>query len=130
MPGVYGDFIELFPELHETLTVWSKDDKSDSKYIRAVYIPKGGESIKRRKYTSGNTGLDIADSDQVYAKSSCGLKDGDYFTRTQDNNIIYRVVGSLPYSKAAGYSVFTVERVTGTTIHKTDNLNVREATFA
>lgn len=129
MSGVYGDFIELFPELHETLTVWSKDDKSDSRRIRAVYVPSGGESIKRRKYTSGNTGLDLSDEDQVYARLSCKLKDGEYFYRENDN-IMYRVTGSLPYSKAAGYGVYKVERVTGATPDKDQPLKVKESYFA
>lgn len=41
-----------------------------------------------------------------------------------------RLVNILPYDKAAGYRVYKVELVTGTTPDKNQPLNVKEATFA
>ena len=59
MSGVYGDFLENFLELREPFDVWDKEDASDIRQVIAVYMPNEGGGIKRRKYTSGNTGLDI-----------------------------------------------------------------------
>lgn len=131
MAGVYGDFIENFRELYELHDVWTKEDKSDMRKISAVYFPTKGDGIKRRKYTSGNTALDIQDVDVIYV--SVAFKDkistGDYIQRIGDPYFM-RVVNNVPYIKAAGYMVFAVERVTGATPDKDEPLGVKEGYFA
>lgn len=129
--SVYGGFITAFPELLETIQVW-RESKEDSKFLRIIYIPSKGEEIKRRKYTSGNTSLDIVNEDQIYVKESLKSKInvGDYFTRLLDNKVILRVTGRVPYSKAADYVVFTVQKVTGNTADDTGKLGVKEGYFA
>lgn len=129
--SVYGGFITAFPELLETIQVW-KETKEDSKLLRVIYIPSKGEEIKRRKYTSGNTSLDIINEDQIYVKTTLKSKInvGDYFIRLIDNKIIMRVTGQVPYSKAADYIVYTVQKVTGDTIDDTEKLEVKEGYFA
>ena len=89
--SVYGGFITAFPELLETIQVW-KETKEDSKLLRVIYIPSKGEEIKRRKYTSGNTSLDIINEDQIYVKTilKSKINVGDYFVRLIDNKIIMR----------------------------------------
>lgn len=131
MGGVYGDFLEVFPELAETFSIWTKEDRSDIRRIRAVYMPTKGDGIKRRKYTSGNTALDIQDTDALYVLSSYRNKVavGDYVLREGDPHIM-RLTNDVPYDKAAGYMVFTIERVTGTTPDKDQELKVKEAKFA
>ena len=66
---VYGDFVACFPELNEPIEVWTENNE-DLRTITAVFIPSGGSTIKRRKYTSGNTTLDVADSDLLYVHTS------------------------------------------------------------
>lgn len=131
MAGIYGDFIEAFPELMESFYIWRQDDRSDQYLVRAIYLPGGGDAIKRRKYTSGNTGLDIKGSDDFYITESQAknILIGDYVARP-DSNEIFRLTELLPYHKAAGYRLYTVERVTGTTINKDKDLDVKEAYFA
>ena len=129
--SVYGGFITAFPELLETIQVW-KETKEDSKLLRVIYIPSKGEEIKRRKYTSGNTSLDIINEDQIYVKTilKSKINVGDYFVRLIDNKIIMGVTGQVSYSKAADYIVYTVQKVTGDTIDDTEKLNVKEGYFA
>lgn len=129
--SVYGGFITAFPELLETIQVW-KETKEDSKLIRVIYIPSADEQIKRRKYTSGNTSLDITNEDQLYVKATLKSKInvGDYFIRLIDNKVIMRVTGQRPYTKAADYVVYTVQKVTGDTIDDTEKLDVKEGYFA
>lgn len=131
MGGVYGSFIENFPELFETFTIWYSDDKSDAITVRAVYMPNKGNGIKRRKYTSGNTALDITEDDHFYIsrKYDSQVKIGAYVQKLNDN-IIMRLTKVVPYDKAAGYRVYLIERVNGTTIDKDQDLPVKEATFA
>lgn len=131
MGGVYGSFYEEFPELVERFHVWTAEDRSDQRLVTGIYMPTKGSGIKRRKYTSGNTALDITESDEIYfsRKYDRQVKEGDYIQKINDN-IIMRLVSIVPYDKAAGYRVYKVERVTGTTPDKDKPLNVKEAVFA
>lgn len=129
--GVYGNFLTHFPELKERITVWTKDDHSDEHVIVAIYMTTGGGGIKRKKYTSGNTALDIQDTDDLYVsyRYNSGIKVGDYFKRPR-SEYIYRVVNRKPYDTAAGYQWYDVERVTGATPDKDQPLPVKEGYFA
>lgn len=131
MGGVYGSFYEEFPELVERFHVWTAEDRSDERFITGIYIPTKGSGIKRRKYTSGNTALDITDIDEIYIsrKYDGQVKEGDYIQKINDN-LIMRITNNVPYDRAAGYRVYKVELVTGTTYDKDQPLNVKEATFA
>ena len=132
MSGVYGTFLEHFSELNEACDAWNKADASDKFQIVAVYMPTSGSGIKRRKYTSGNTGLDVTESDQLYVLDiwSKQLREGTYIRRLEHPEFIMRLVNEVPYEKAAGYHVWTIERVTGATIDKTEDLKVKEPYFA
>lgn len=131
MGGVYGSFYEEFPELVERFHVWTAEDRSDERLITGIYISTKGSGIKRRKYTSGNTALDITDVDEIYIsrKYDGQVKEGDYIQKISDN-LIMRVTNNVPYDRAAGYRVYKVELVTGTTYDKDQPLKVKEATFA
>lgn len=131
MGGVYGSFYEEFPELVERFHVWTAEDRSDERLITGIYIPTKGSGIKRRKYTSGNTALDITDVDEIYIsrKYDGQVKEGDYIQKINDN-LIMRITNGVPYDKAAGYRIYKVELVTGTTYDKDQSLKVKEATFA
>lgn len=132
MVGIYGTFLEHFAELNEKCDAWNKADASDKFSIIAVYMPTSGSGIKRRKYTSGNTGLDVTESDQLYVldRWSKQLREGTYIRRLEHPEFIMRLVNEVPYDKAAGYHVWTIERVTGATIDKTEDLKVKEPRFA
>lgn len=132
MSGVYGTFLEHFAELNEPFDCWNKDDASDKFQIAAVYMPTSGSGIKRRKYTSGNTGLDVTESDQLYVTDSWSkqLKEGTYIRRLAHPEFIMRLVKEVPYEKAAGYHIWDIERVTGATIDKQEELKVKEGRFA
>lgn len=132
MSGVYGDFIEVFPELREPFDVWDKEDASDKRQVIAVYMPNEGGGIKRRKYTSGNTGLDITNSDEFYIDNINGakVKVGTYIRRLSEPQNVLRLTHDVGYDKAAGYHIYTIELVTGATIDKTEDLKVKEPHFA
>lgn len=132
MSGVYGTFLEHFAELNEKCDAWNKEDASDKFQIVAVYMPTSGSGIKRRKYTSGNTGLDVTESDQLYVTDFwCKqLREGTYIRRLEHPEFIMRLTKEVPYEKAAGYHIWDIERVTGATIDKQEELKVKEGYFA
>ena len=132
MSGVYGDFYENFPELMESFYHWREwGDKANAKIVKAIYMPTKGDGIKRRKYTSGNTGLDMQERDEFWVNHVYDdiIRTGDYIQSIKDN-IIMRLVDRLPYDKAAGYRTYSIERVTGANEDKTDQLEIKEAYFA
>lgn len=131
MGGVYGSFYEHFQELSEFFHVWTLDDRSDIRTVKAIYMPNKGSGLKRKKYTSGNTALDILDDDEFYIsrKYDGQIKEGDYVQKVNDN-IIMRLTKVVPYDKAAGYRVYKIERVTGATPDKDEDLGVKEGYFA
>lgn len=120
-----------FPELMETVTVWTKVDKSDERKIRCMFVDDKMRGMARRKYTSGNTALDIEDDDTMYVSARYANKIGvgDYFQRAL-SPYIERVMRSEDYIKQAGYKMFMTERVTGATYNKDQSLPVKEAYFA
>lgn len=132
MSGVYGDFVENFLELREVFDVWNEEDASDKKQVIAVYMPNEGDGLKRRKYTSGNTGIDITNSDEFYI--TCTFDDmvrvGTYVRSVARPKDVMRLTHDIGYEKAAGYHVYTIELVTGANIDKTEDLKVKEGRFA
>ena len=130
MSGIYGTFYENFLELQELFEVWDKEDASDMRKIVAIYMPDGGDGIKRRKYTSGNTGLDITESENFYISSRFAdqVNIGSY-VRGKDK-VLRRLTQRTPYDKAAGYQVYIIERVTGATKDKSQSLGAKEGYFA
>lgn len=131
MGGVYGSFIELFPELFESFHIWTLEDKSDLRTVRAILMPSKGDSLKRKKYTSGNTALDILRSDDFYIsrKYDSQVKIGDYVQHIGDNSIM-RLTGEVPYDRPAGYRIYNIELVTGSTPDKNESLNVKDPYIA
>lgn len=129
--GVYGNFLSAFPELMETVQVWTKQDKSDIRLIRCMFVDDKMRGLARRKYTSGNTAHDIEDDDTMYV--SVKYKDkihvGDYFHRT-GSPYTERVMRGEDYIKQAGYKMYMTERVTGATADKDQSLPVKEPYFA
>lgn len=129
--GVYGNFLTAFPELMETVQVWTKPDKSDIRLIRCMFVDDKMRGLARRKYTSGNTAHDIEDDDTMYvsAKYVGKIGVGDYFHRT-GSPYTERVIRGEDYKKQAGYRMYMTERVTGATADKDQALPVKEAYFA
>ena len=95
-------------------------------------MPTEGGGLKRRKYTSGNTALDIVESDEFYVDNNqlSDCKEGTYVRRLKEPQWIRRLTKDLGFDVAAGYHVFKIERVTGATIDKQEELKVKEGYFA
>lgn len=129
MGGVYGAFLEHFPELYEPFSIWTAQDKSDIRTIRAVFMPDEDEGLRRIPFDGGATALDLEGHDQLYVSSKYDskIKEGDFVSKAGDN-IVMKVTKSIKYDKAAGYRVYRIERLTGTT--NKQKLKIKEGHFA
>lgn len=127
MTGVYGNFLTAFPELMQPVMVWTKKDGSDKRTIRAILLDDTADGIRRKKYTSGNTALDIYDDAILYIDAIYigYVNVGDYFYHP-NNGYMMRICHQREYNQAAGYEAWDVEKVGGTTPEQTNKLNVKE----
>lgn len=129
--GVYGNFLTAFPELHRSIKVWTKVDHSDERTIRAIFLDDKADGIRRKKFTSGNSALDMYDDAELYVskKWSDSITVGD-FLEHPEKKYMMRVVHEKEFNFAAGYTLFGIERVGGSTPDQTAPLEVKEAYFA
>lgn len=135
--GVYGNFLSAFPELLQSISIWSRDDKSDEHTIAGIFIPTKGGKLKRYVFSNkagysdyNSTAIDRTDDDQLFV--GIAFRDkvhiGDYFADPEDGSL-HRLVGEVSYMHSGGFVVFTTERVTGASMMHTEQLQVKEATF-
>lgn len=127
--SVYGTFIEHFSELIEPIYVM--EGNVIVKTITGIYMPLEGSSLRRRKYTSGNTALDVQEENEIYLHSMYGkyIKEGTLLKVYSRPEYFLRVVSEVPFDTIGGFQVHRVQRVTGSTPDKQEKLNVKEPRF-
>lgn len=129
--SVYGGFLTAFPELMRTIEVFTKEDKSDLRHIRGVYMPTRGDKLDRQKFTSRGKAIQYFEDDCLFV--SWTYKDvvdiGDYFYEPIEKHLS-RIVGRADWSFEGGFIRFVTERVTGANVDTTERLEVKEAQFA
>lgn len=129
--SVYGGFLTAFPELMRTIEVFTKEDKSDLRHIRGVYMPTRGDKLDRQKFTSRGKAVQYFEDDCLFV--SWTYKDvvdiGDYFYEPIEKHLS-RIVGRADWSFEGGFIRFVTERVTGANVDTTERLEVKEAQFA
>lgn len=127
--SVYGTFIEHFSELIEPIYVMEGDVLV--KTITGIYMPREGSYLKRRKYTSGNTSLDVQEENEIYLHSmySIYIKEGTLLKVFSRPEYFLRVVSDVPFDTIGGFQIHRVQRVTGSTPDKQEKLNVKEPRF-
>lgn len=128
--AVYGNLLSAFPELMRTIKVFTKEDRSDLRTIRAVYMPTKGDTLVRQKITNRGTAIQYFGSDCLfvpkYWRSKIDI--GDYFYSPQDSALC-RVVGMTDWQYEGGFTRFVTERMSGTAVDDTEELKVKEAQF-
>lgn len=129
--GVYGNLLTAFPELYRRIEVWTSPDKSDIRTITGVYLPTKGDKLKRWKFSNRGSATDYSDDDQLFVSQTFRDKVhvGDYFY-DPDEHDLHRVMGEQDFNHPGGFIVFSTEHVTGATADHTEELQVKEATFA
>lgn len=129
--AVYGNLLSAFPELMRTITVWTRDDKSDQRLIRGVYMPTRGDRLKNQKYTSRGQAVQYFEDDCLFVGRSFRdrVAEGDYFYSPQDARVC-RIVGKADWQFEGGFTRFITERVTGANVDQQDDLEVKGARFA
>lgn len=133
--AVYGDVLAAFPELMRTIHVWSAPNnatqKQDERTIRGVFMPTHGDRLEYQKYSNRGKAIQYYEDDHLFVRGKyASMVDiGDFFEEPEGGHI-HRILGQMNLVFQGGYKCFTTERVTGTTIDKTEELKVKEAQFA
>ena len=132
--SVYGNMLAIFPELFRTITVWTEanepGEKENERVIRGVFMPTRGDRLAYQKYSNRGRAIQYYEDDHLFVtkKYADKIGVGDFFYEPE-NKHIHRIVGAVDLQYMGAYTCFTTERVTGTTIDHTENLDVKEATF-
>lgn len=133
--AVYGDVLAAFPELMRTIHVWSAPNnatqKQDERTIRGVFMPTHGDRLEYQKYSNRGKAIQYYEDDHLFVRGKyASMVDiGDFFEEPEGGHI-HRILDQMNLVFQGGYKCFTTERVTGTTIDKTEELKVKEAQFA
>jgi hypothetical protein len=133
--AVYGDVLAAFPELMRTIHVWSAPNnatqKQNERTIRGVFMPTHGDRLEYQKYSNRGKAIQYYEDDHLFVRGKyASMVDiGDFFEEPEGGHI-HRILGQMNLVFQGGYKCFTTERVTGTTIDKTEDLKVKEAQFA
>lgn len=131
MSGVYGNLLNHFPELKIRIDLWEGENKSDSVTIIGILFDDDMQGIRAKYVSKGNSAMEIQDCAHLYVGEPYieKLKYGMFFIHPKEH-ILMRIVKRIAYDYAGGYTIWQVERVTGTNQLHTGKLNVKEATFA
>ena len=129
--GVYGNLLASFPELMRTIRIFTKEDMSDMRLIRGVYMPTKGDRLVSQKITNRGKGIQYFGNDSLFVSRYWRDKVnvGDYFHSPQDHSLC-RIVGMTDWQFEGSFTRFVTERVTGSSIEHTEELKVKEAQFA
>lgn len=133
--AVYGDVLAAFPELMRTIHLWSAPnnatEKQNERTIRGVFMPTHGDKLEYQKYSNRGKAIQYYENDHLFVRGKyASMVDiGDFFEEPEGGHI-HRILGQMNLVFQGGYKCFATERVTGTTIDKTEELKVKEAQFA
>ena len=132
--SVYGNMLTIFPELFRSITVWTapneSSEKQNERVIRGVFLPTRGDKLEYQKYSNRGRAIQYYEDDHLFVGPSyiSKIDIGDFFYDPDDKNI-HRIVGRMNLQFQGGYTCFTTERVTGSTIDHTEELKVKEAVY-
>lgn len=129
--AVYGDVLNAFPELMQSIDVWTRHDMSDVRRIKGAFLPTRGDRFMRQKYTSRGSAYQYFEDDRLFVGRHWldRIHTGDFF-RDPIEGHIHRICGVVNLHHIGGYAAFITERVTGANCEQTDELAVKEPSFA
>lgn len=126
--GVYGTFLESFPELFEKMTI-CPPKTTDWRRIKGVFIPKEGNSVARRKITSGTWVGDIGTGDYLFVtrRYEPEANEGWYVKYKGET---YTIIKKYDYTRSGGFICCELERQQGATLEQGDDLQIKRGTFS
>lgn len=127
--GVYGNFLNAFPELKRKITLFNEGD-TKSEAIIAIYFDDNMVGMVGVKVGKQNTVVDIKDCGVLYVPTqySSKVEIGDYLHNPWTKELM-RITKRLAYDYIAGYGTWQVDKVTGSTFEQGEDHKIKEATF-
>jgi hypothetical protein len=139
MGGVYGSFIEFFPELFEKCVTYTQvpletagyKGRKDGKTYRVIYQSDGESGLTgpagRLSYHSQWRTIDMANNDIMWSRKEIPV--GVFFIHPRKEKAVYRVVKQLDFSKEGGYYEWGIQRVTGDNGNQTGRLSINKGIY-
>lgn len=126
--GVYGTFLDAFPELFEKMTA-CPPKTTDWRNIKGIFVPKDGNTVMRRKITSGTWVGDLATGDYLFVKRKYEpeTREGWYIKHKGET---YTIIKRFDFIKAGGFIYCELERQQGATLEQGDDLKIKRGTFS
>lgn len=121
MAGIYGDFLDFFPELFDTVSFCSVEPRIGAGYdiqfdgvTDAIVMTEKDFALKigRNVRTDSNDILSFNDKEYLFAPSGSPLKVG-FFIKHPENGLIYTLIGKAGWEKEAGFTKFEIEVMPG-----------------
>ena len=125
MTGAYGNFLTSFPELFDTI------EFRDGRRFRGILVDNRNAGIFRQKVGNKSTSvLDLDNTSYLYVNTDTArkIKYGDRFVHPEYGYEM-AVDDRVSHSKAAGYTILKVERVSGADSTQTEKLEVKGPVF-
>lgn len=126
--GVYGTFLDSFPELFEKMTA-CPPKTVDWRNIRGVFLPKGGNSVTRRKVTSGTWIGDLASGDYLFVTKRYEPETREGWSIKYKGDT-YTVIKRYDYLRSGGFIYCELERQQGATMEQGADLHIKRGSFS
>jgi hypothetical protein len=133
MGGVYGGFLEFFPELMERQEFYAQEPKVSGGYknkqiIGTFRVIFQNDEFQRLTNKSGKwNGLDIKDGIMLWSAKK--IPTGAFFKNPHKDGAVYRIEGVISYEREGGFYSYVAGRVTGASGEQTGTLELRKGVF-
>jgi hypothetical protein len=133
MGGVYGSFLDFFPELLEVQGFYTQEPTVAGGYqnrqdIGEFAVVYQNDEFQRLTNKSGKwNGLDIKDG--ILLWSSERLPVGAFFENPHKENAVYRIEGVIDYQREGGFYHYVAGRAAGANGSQTERLELKRGVF-
>jgi hypothetical protein len=130
MGGIYGDFLEYFPELFQWLDCWelnASEQRINIRRIRAIIIDDMGTSIVRKRIIDEWV-KDLKGCELMLTIASAVADINTYFIHPEKQDV-YKITSRLTHSREGGFKVWKVDKIQGQDSIRTDELEVKAGVF-
>jgi hypothetical protein len=132
--GVYGNFLDAFPELFRTVAFWDRlpqigagFERAEEKEYRVIVLTDAQANFQDKK-AGDYKALDFANHDVLYCGVDTPIKKG-MFLRHPDDGDIFTIDVALDYTFTGGFRAWGIDRVQGANGMNQQDISIKEGVF-